>query len=119
MAVQRAEVLALEMAEPQIEQAKPRVKAFVPTRIDDAANGVFGNLPWAKQEKVRTARVNPDVKQAQKLLSGLGYKVGSPDGTMGPKARNAIITFEKSNGLPETGRVNAELMDRLSLAAGV
>lgn len=119
MAIQRAEVLAREMSEAQVEQAKSRVKAYVPARINDAANGVFGNLPWAKPAKDRSARVNSDVKHAQQLLSGLGYEVGTPDGAMGPRTRNAIITFEKSNGLPETGRVSAELMDRLSLAAGV
>jgi localization factor PodJL len=119
MAVQRAEVLAREMSDAQIEQGKSRVKAYVPARIDDAANGVFGKLPWAKSATDRTARVTTDVKQAQQLLAGLGYKIGAPDGAMGPKTRNAIITFEKSNGLPQTGRVSAELMDRLSLAAGV
>jgi localization factor PodJL len=119
MAVQRADILAREMSEPQIEQAKSRVKAYVPARIDDAANGVFGKLPWAKPATDRMARVNTDVKKAQQLLSDLGYNVGAPDGAIGPKTRNAIITFEKSNGLPQTGRVSAELMDRLSLAAGV
>ena len=119
MAVQRAEVLEREMSEDQVAQAKSRVKAFVPSRIDNAANGVFGNLPWARPSEARAAGVNTDVKQAQELLADLGYEVGTPDGAMGPKTRNAIIRFEKSNGLPETGRVSAELMDRLSLAAGV
>jgi len=119
MAIQRAEILEREMSEAQVAQAKSRVKAFVPARIDDAANGVFGDLPWARPTQARSARVNTNVKQAQELLSDLGYEVGTPDGAMGPKTRNAIIRFEKSNGLPETGRVSAELMDRLSLAAGV
>ena len=119
MAVQRAEVLARDMSKPQIEQGTARVKAFVPARINNAANGVFGKLPWTKSSKTRTASMNTDVRQAQQLLSGLGYEVGAPDGAMGPKTRNAIIRFERSNGLPETGRVSGELMDRLSLAAGV
>lgn len=119
MAVQRAEVLAREMSGSQLEQAKSRVKAFVPAQIDDAANGVFKNLPWTNPAITRTAGINTNVKKVQELLSDLGYAVGSPDGAMGPNTRSAIIEFEKSNGLPETGQVSAELLDQLSAAAGV
>ena len=119
MAVQRSEILARELSESQIEQGQARIKAYVPARINDAANGIFNNLPWAQPASTASARVNTDVKRAQELLSNLGFEVGAPDGAMGPKTRNAIISFERSNGLPETGRVSAELMDRLSLAAGV
>jgi len=59
------------------------------------------------------------IKQAQTLLDQLGYDAGGADGSVGPKTRAAIISFERANGLPETGRINAELVDRLSLAAGV
>ena len=58
------------------------------------------------------------VKDVQTLLNDLGYDIGGADGSMGPRTRAAIISFEQANGMPETGRVNAALIDRLELAAG-
>ena len=118
VALQRRDLLARDLSPDQLAQAKSRVKAFTPKRVDDVANGVFRNLPWAQPAKAR-ASVNQAVKNAQQMLSTLGYDVGTPDGAMGPKTRNAVISFERANGLPETGRVDASLIERLSLAAGV
>jgi len=118
MAAQRSEIIARDLSEADLERATSRVQAFTPARINDAANGIFRDLPWAPKAKAATNRANPDVKTAQERLADLGYEVGTPDGAMGPKTRNAIITFERANGLPETGRVNAELIERLDLAAG-
>ena len=118
VALQRRDLLARDLSPGQLAQAKSRVKAFTPKRVDDVANGVFRNLPWAQPAKAR-ASVNQAVKNAQQMLSTLGYDVGTPDGAMGPKTRNAVISFERANGLPETGRVDVSLIERLSLAAGV
>jgi localization factor PodJL len=119
MAVQRAEVIARDLAEPQLDQAKSRVKAFTPMRINDQANGVFKNTPWASSKKPKdTAQMSPGVQDTQRMLASLGYEIGAPDGAMGPRTRNAIINFERANGLPETGRISSELVDRLSLAVG-
>lgn len=122
VAAQRAQLVANDLSQEQLTQAQERIKAFVPTSINDAANGVFRDLPWAlsteKTPEPSAANVT-GVEQAQQLLLTLGYDVGSPDGAMGPRTRNAVIRFERANSLPETGRVNAALLDRLSLAAGV
>jgi len=79
-------------------------------------NGIFENLPW--QPKNTAPQTGNQIVQAQSLLNSLGYSVGTADGQIGAQTRNAVIAFEKANGLPETGRINTALVDQLSLAAG-
>ncbi|MEE9273389.1 MAG: peptidoglycan-binding protein [Robiginitomaculum sp.] len=126
MAAQASKPVARELSPEQISAADAQIKAFTPKQINSAANGIFKNLPWTSAKKTKSmanvsvnAPVNVPVQKVQKLLSNLGYGVGAPDGTMGPKTRNAIIKFERANGLPETGHVDATLIEHLSLAAGV
>ncbi len=120
VAIQRSEAVARELSEESLAKAKARVKAFAPRPVNNAANGIFKNLPWmAEKEASRAPMTNPTVKGAQRMLASLGYSIGPPDGALGPNTRNAIISFERANGLPETGRVNAALINRLQLAVGV
>ena len=123
IAVQRSDALARDLSPELLKAAQARVKAYAPKPVDNVANGVFKNLPWISA-KAAKASTNPrqvsatSVKSAQKMLSSLGYQVGTPDGAMGPNTRNAIISFERANGMPQTGRVNAALIERLQLAVG-
>ncbi len=118
-ALQRSESVARELSEASLAKAQARIKVFAPKPVDNAANGVFKNLPWITEREARKVPTNKNsVRNVQKMLASLGYSVGAPDGTLGPNTRNAIIKFERANGLPETGRVNAALMERLQLAAG-
>jgi hypothetical protein len=43
----------------------------------------------------------------------LGYDVRAPDGQMGEKTSQAIKSFERRNGLEETGQVTIELVTKL------
>lgn len=117
MAAARAKAVANELSPAQLDAIRTRVNAFTPKPINEAANGMFRNLPWAMPERP-ASQTGSDIVAAQKQLLALGYDVGKADGAMGPKTRNAIIRFERANGLPETGRVNAALVERLNLAAG-
>lgn len=116
LAAQRIEVLSAQLSASQKDSADSRVAGFKPTRIDNRANGIFKDLPWSKNAE--SSSTDGNVQKAQNLLKDLGYQAGTPDGAMGPQTRSAIISFERSNGLPETGRVSNELIDRLTLAAG-
>ena len=120
IATQRSAAVARELSEDDLVKAKSRVKAFAPKPVNNIANGVFKNLPWVSQkEAFAKPSANTGIKGAQQMLASLGYPVGAPDGSLGPNTRNAIISFARANGLPETGRVNAVLIERLQLAAGV
>jgi lytic murein transglycosylase len=46
------------------------------------------------------------VRDLQGQLNRLGYKIGKPNGKVGPKTRAAIERLERRLGLPETGRAS-------------
>jgi localization factor PodJL len=56
---------------------------------------------WAE---ISSANSAPLVTRAQTLLNQLGYDAGTPDGLMGARTREAIKSFERKNGLEETGQ---------------
>ena len=102
-------------------EIKSRADRFNPKLVDEAANGVFRNVPWSKTNtKVASAKSAQIIKirEAQTLLGALGYEVGTPDGISGSKTRTAVKSFEAVNGLPETGQVTDELLRKLEIATG-
>ena len=113
----RIEVLKDTLDQTDLITATSRAEKFKPVKIDDAANGIFRNVAWAKSNGAASEKVS-QVRQAQTMLTELGYEIGGADGSIGPKTRAAIMSFERANSLPETGRVNASLVDRLELATG-
>ena len=113
----RIEVLKDTLDQTDLITATSRAEKFKPVKIDDAANGIFRNVAWAKSNGAASEKVS-QVRQAQTMLTELGYEIGRADGSIGPKTRAAIMSFERANSLPETGRVNASLVDRLELATG-
>lgn len=50
------------------------------------------------------------VEKVQAVLNRLGYKVGIPDGLMGPRTRDAIRDFEREIGMSESGAINPRLL---------
>ena len=57
---------------------------------------------------------NPElIAHAQMLLNKLGYDAGTPDGHMEARMREAILSFERNNGLQETGTVTIQLVTML------
>jgi TPR repeat protein len=115
-----ARIIALDeiMAPAEIAAAKERAANFTPVAINQPANGIFKNLPWNKDNERRAAERSAQVKQVQTLLNDLGFDAGTADGIMGRKTRQAINSFERVNGLNETGQISEDLIDRLSVAAG-
>ncbi len=72
---------------------------------------------WADASDASATPNTALVNQAQALLNKLGYDVGAPDGLMGAKTRDAIKSFERRNGLAETGQVTAPLVAKLERLA--
>lgn len=56
------------------------------------------------------------LREAQQRLAELGYKPGAADGKTGPRTREALKLFQKDNGLPPSGQLDAETMHRLRSA---
>ena len=56
------------------------------------------------------------IAEAQRLLSGLGYKPGPADGIIGPRTLAAIREFEKRIGMRATGQLNEALLAKMAFA---
>lgn len=63
------------------------------------------------QQRAEEARAS--ISKAQKLLNTLGYKIGNPDGVVGPRTRAAISDFQLRDGMQVSGEVTPELVGRL------
>lgn len=117
----RIEVLSAQMEPKALADIKTRADRFNPKPVDEAANGIFRDVPWAKKPSAQTQAASAEIiqiREAQTLLSSLGYKVGTPDGVAGAKTRTAIKAFEAVNGMSETGQISDELIRKLEIATG-
>jgi len=54
------------------------------------------------------------MRDAQARLNELGYNVGTPDGSAGPKTAAALRAFQRDNGLQPSGRLDAATQDVLA-----
>ena len=117
----RIKVLGGQVDAKTISDIKARADRFNPKPVDEAANGIFRDVPWAKNAQDRkqaSAAEILQIRDAQTFLGSLGYDVGTPDGIVGSKTRNAIKSFEAVNGLPETGEITEDLVRKLEIASG-
>jgi peptidoglycan hydrolase-like protein with peptidoglycan-binding domain len=53
-------------------------------------------------------------REVQERLNALGYDVGTPDGSAGPRTAKALREFQQAQGIPVTGRVDAATTGALS-----
>lgn len=53
-------------------------------------------------------------REAQERLNALGYDVGTPDGSAGPRTTKALREFQKAQGIPATGRLDTATQGALS-----
>jgi|GEM_PF-744494 len=101
------------MTSEQISAAEARVAAFRVQPINKAANGIFENLPWTPPEAAVKSAERENVRRVQELLNQLGFETGKPDGVMGPRTREAIVQYERTRQMPETGQPSLVLLKTL------
>ncbi|MEL6567966.1 MAG: peptidoglycan-binding protein [Pseudomonadota bacterium] len=91
---------------------RARVQAWRGARPNGPANGEFGRQPWQGGGLER-------VRAVQTALNALGYAVGTPDGVIGPATRDAIRSYQRDAGIPDTGTLSNAFIESLnSKAAG-
>jgi localization factor PodJL len=112
-AAQKIEALRKQLPAEAVTEAETITARFRPRPLDLAANGVFRNVNWARPQ------VNDptSISRAQILLARLGYKPGPADGSIGEQTRLAVISYERDNGLAQTGLVDAKLLSKLEQSA--
>lgn len=119
-AAQRRDALAAKLDAAALAKAKVAAETWTPKRPDPAANGDLGPLKsgWSENPDITGSLSAPaaEVARAQAMLIELGYDPGSSDGLMGPRTRDAILTYQRSAGLDQTGSVNLALLKSLELA---
>lgn len=55
------------------------------------------------------------VREAQRALRDLGYEPGPVDGVVGPRTREALAKYQRSEKIAVTGRLDPETMVRLDI----
>jgi localization factor PodJL len=74
-------------------------------------------LQTASATAAAPAAANGNLGLAQRVLSQLGYYQGPRDGVSSPALRMAISAYQRDQGLPATGAVDGETLNRLSVYA--
>ena len=62
------------------------------------------------------AAYDPEVEAVQRELAERGYNPGLIDGAMGSRTRGALREFQRSAGIPDTGRIDDATRSALGLA---
>jgi peptidoglycan hydrolase-like protein with peptidoglycan-binding domain len=75
------------------------------------------NVPVPIPAEPRRLKAEPGVRELQRRLITLGYLVrGDDDGRFGPATQNAVLAFQKWEGLNRTGLVDTRTKARLDSA---
>jgi localization factor PodJL len=109
-AAKRRDQIKPRLGETGLAEAEKLVAAYAPKQPLPEANDVVELAEWTEVSSTPNASL---VSHAQSLLNKLGYDVGAPDGLMGARTRDAIKSFERKNGLEETGKVTVPLVVKL------
>jgi localization factor PodJL len=109
-AAKRRELIKVRLDPASLAAAEQAVSAWTAKDAPTDANEVVELQEWADASPVSGTSL---VSRAQTLLNKLGYDAGVPDGLMGNRTREAIKSFERRNGLAETGTVTLPLVTKL------
>jgi len=72
-------------------------------------------LSLAPQASAATNLSKEDIEKVQKSLADKGFHPGNVDGVLGTRTRGGIRKYQKSEGLPVTGRLDAETAGKLGV----
>jgi localization factor PodJL len=120
-AAQKRDEVAKAMTPDQVERARAATSLWKPKPMNPDANAL--NLPeeW-RESPAATGSITTgalDMKKAirnvQLILNKNGYDAGGSDGKIGAKTRDAIMAFQKDNGLEPTGNIDNDLVRNLLL----
>jgi localization factor PodJL len=115
----RRDEVAKVLTPDQLAQAQAAVRAW---RAIEAPSGA--NVPPVADDSWNAAASAAGafdrdglVKLIQERLIERGYDPGPADGHPGPKTRDAVIAFQREQGVPATGEIEQSLLAALELPA--
>lgn len=83
---------------------KKGIEPDVPVQLPE----YYQVLPMSKTEELGPGDLNNDVMYLQIMLDGLGYSVDRKDGYYSQATEEAVRRFQNRNGLPATGKTDAD-----------
>ncbi len=110
-AARQRDLVKVQLDAQTLAAADQAVKTWQPKAALPGANAVEEPMEWAAaQGEAPNASL---VARAQKLLNKLGYDAGPANGQIGERTSDAIKSFERRNGLEETGEISIQLVAKL------
>ncbi len=83
--------------------------------LSNALQGDYRTLsPWPKHERMLSRQERTEL---QTRLNQMGFDSGKPDGILGVNSRQAVRSFQKTQGLPADGHPNEALLNAVRHAA--
>ena len=108
-AAKQRDLVKLQIEPQALAAVEQALKTWKAQPLNQAANEPAAPAPGAADASTNKTLV----ARAQALLNKLGYDVGPPDGALGARTRDAIKSFERRNGVAETGDVTVPLVTKL------
>ena len=119
-AARKRDEVANAMDPDQLDEARQAVGRWKPAQLDNAVNRVEVPSEWEGPSATRAADKAASqadlIQRAQASLNERGFDVGAPDGKIGPKTKKAIMEFQRSAGIPVTGKVDKSLLRALNIS---
>lgn len=104
---ERAANLRRELSAEQRAAAEDAASRFAARPLDPQAQGRYPAQAWDQGTSTRL------IARAQELLLAMGYDTGPADGAYGPRTREAVVAYQRAQGLEASGAVDTALVSRL------
>ncbi len=109
-AQERASSLRRSLSANERAAAEDAASNFAARPLDPQVQGRYPAQAW---ETGTSSRL---IARAQELLAASGYDAGPADGAYGPRTREAIVAYQRAEGLEASGAVDSALIARLERA---
>ena len=114
----KREIVAQALRPDQLDSAKSISEGWKSIEISSAANASSPKREWLTSgASNQSASITNPVARVQTMLSKLGYDVGTIDGVMGDKTRQAIAQFQSRSDLPINGKISKDFLRKLEAKA--
>lgn len=109
-AEERASALRRTLSADERAAAEEAANNFAPRPLDPQVQGRYPPQAWDTGTSARM------IARAQELLAASGFDAGPADGAFGPRTREAIVAYQRAEGLEASGAVDSALIARLERA---
>ena len=109
-AVRNRDIVAARLTPAQLDAAQVRASTWQPPEMPTGDAAARPLAPTASSPPAASR-----LQQAQARLKAAGFDPGPPDGTLGPKTRDALRRYQRTKGLQATGELDEPTLDALHL----